>query len=104
MFVHEKRLGTFSSLIDKHNVLLQGYKHLINLNQNIREKKDKFTIVVVEPNMLEEIKNIKEQHPKTVFVLFNGDRIDVPAQDKANISFEVHTIEELQPIMADIFE
>jgi basic membrane lipoprotein Med (substrate-binding protein (PBP1-ABC) superfamily) len=57
------------------------------LNNSIREKKDKFTIVMVDPSMLAEIKSIKQQYPKTIFALWNKDRREILPADRQNISF-----------------
>lgn len=92
MFAHDRLAPMLEYLIKKHPLLLQGFQHSINLSQSIREKKDRFTIVLIEPNMLDEIKAIKEQHPKTVFVLLNENNREISAQDRANIAYEIHRL------------
>jgi len=52
LFIDKNMVDKVEDMRRKYNVLAQEYSHAVNLNNSIREKKDKFTIVLVEPNML----------------------------------------------------
>jgi hypothetical protein len=58
----------------KYNILVQEYSHGINLSTSLREKRDKFTIVLHDYTLIPELKAIKQQHPKTIFILINSDK------------------------------
>ena len=54
--------------------------------------------------MLNDIKKIKEQFPMIIFVLLNKDGEELVETSSKYISAEIAKIDELEPIVADIYE
>ena len=87
LFVQKASYDQVSQLKKKYNILLQEYNHIVNLKTSVRDKKDKFTIVLIHPNSMNEIKQIKDLHQKLVFGVVNPDGIKISPEDRKNIAF-----------------
>lgn len=60
--------------VNKYNVLVQAYTNSMNLENDIRDRKDNVTIAVIDRNMLDKIPPIKKKYPQAAFIL----EADVP--------------------------
>jgi hypothetical protein len=55
--------------VGKYNVLVQAYTNSMNLENDIRDRKDNVTLAVIDRNMLEKIPSIKKKYPHAAFIL-----------------------------------
>lgn len=53
----------------KYNVLVQAYTNSMNLENDIRDRKDNVTLAVIDRNMLDKIPQIKKKYPHAAFIL-----------------------------------
>lgn len=69
LVVDNTKRGQVDEAIKKFNVLVQGYTNSMNLENDIRDRKDNVTIAVIDRNMLDKIPAIKKKYPHTAFIL-----------------------------------
>lgn len=55
--------------VNKYNVLVQAYTNSMNLENDIRDRKDNVTLAVIDRNMLDKIPSIKKKYPHAAFIL-----------------------------------
>ena len=65
---NNKRLQV-DEAVSKYNVLVQAYTNSMNLQNDIRDRKDNVSIAVIDRNMLDKIGPIKKKYPHAAFIL-----------------------------------
>jgi hypothetical protein len=69
LVIDHKKRDLVDESINKYNILVQNYTNSMNLENNVRDRKDNVTIAVIDKNMLEKIIPIKKKYPLTTFIL-----------------------------------
>ena len=103
--VDNSKRGQVDEAIKRFNILVQGYTNSMNLENDIRDRKDNVTIAVVDRNMLDKVPAIKKKFPQTAFILesdnLHDEGIDVY---RPYISGQIKKIADLDKIIADLYQ
>lgn len=67
--VDNSKRSQVDDAIKRFNVLVQGYTNSMNLENDIRDRKDNVTIAVIDRHLLDKIEPIKRKYPQTAFIL-----------------------------------
>jgi 5-methylcytosine-specific restriction endonuclease McrA len=66
---HSSKQDEVDEVVSKYNVLVQAYTNSMNLENDLRDKKDNVTIALVDRNMLPKLPEMKKKFPKVAFIL-----------------------------------
>lgn len=69
MVAHSSKQKEVEEVVSKYNVLAQAYTNSMNLENDLRDKKDNVTIAVVDRNMLAKLPEMKKKFPQVAFIL-----------------------------------
>lgn len=77
----------------------------MNLENDIRDHKEKVTLAVVDRNMLENIPQIKKKYPQAAFIL----EADTPHDDgidqyRPYLAGQIRKIGDLEKLIADLYQ
>lgn len=91
--------------VGKYNVLVQAYTNSMNLENDIRDRKDNVTIAVIDRNMLDKIPSIKKKYPHAAFILEadspHDDGID---QYRPYLAGQIRKMADLEKLIADLYQ
>jgi hypothetical protein len=66
---HSSKQKEVDDAVSKYNVLVQAYTNSMNLENDLRDKKDNVTIALIDRSMLSKIPEMKKKFPKVAFIL-----------------------------------
>lgn len=91
--------------VGKYNVLVQAYTNSMNLENDIRDRKDNVTLAVIDRNMLDKIPQIKKKYPHAAFIL----EADAPHDDgidqyRPYLAGQIRKMSDLEKLIADLYQ
>lgn len=105
LVVDNGKRGQVDEAIKKFNVLVQGYTNSMNLENDIRDRKDNVTIAVIDRNMIDKIPEIKKKYPQTAFILESDAPHDEGIEAyRPYLSGQIRKIADLDKIIADLYQ
>lgn len=77
----------------------------MNLENDIRDRKDNVTIAVIDRNMLDKIPVIKKKYPQTSFILESDNPHDEGIEQyRPYLSGQIRKIADLDKIIGDLYQ
>ncbi len=77
LVIEHSKKDEVKDITQKYNVLVQNYTNALNLENDLRDRKDSVTIAVINKKMIEKIIPLKQKYKQVTFILEN----DTPQEE-----------------------
>ena len=71
LVIEHSKKDEVKDITQKYNVLVQNYTNALNLENDLRDRKDSVTIAVINKKMIEKIIPLKKKYKQVTFILYN---------------------------------
>jgi hypothetical protein len=71
LVIEHSKKDEVKDITQKYNVLVQNYTNALNLENDLRDRKDSVTIAVINKKMIEKIIPLKQKYKQVTFILEN---------------------------------
>ena len=69
MIIEHSKKDEVKDITNKYNVLVQNYTNALNLENDLRDRKDSVTIAVINKKMIDKIVPLKQKYKQVTFIL-----------------------------------